>query len=104
MTVLGTMLTGCGNTAQTENSDAAEVVHVEEGVGNTDNDIVKLTVWSEEANWPTLNKMIDSFKAEYAGQAEFEITLVQETDAETKNVLLRDVYAGADIFLLQMIS
>ena len=42
--------------------------------------------------------MIDSFKQKYAGQAEFEINLVQGSDSETKNVLLGDIHNGADVF------
>lgn len=94
-------LSGCGaaQTAQTavgtpnEGSSTAADAATED-----DNGVVQLTVWAEEANWDVLNQMIESFKQEYAGEAEFEITLVQNADAETKNALLGDIYNGADIF------
>ena len=95
MAVLCTTLTGCGSTGQNEAQEAAESVQTE---STTDDGVVTLTVWAEEANWDVLNQMIDSFKEKHAGEAEFEITLVQESDAETKNVLLGDIYNGADIF------
>lgn len=72
--------------------------------------VVELTVWAEEANYELLGRMIDSFTAEYAGEAEFEITLVQASESEAKNLLLADVHGGADVFafaddqLLQMVA
>ena len=35
---------------------------------------VKLRVWAEESTYDALNKMIDSFKEEYKGQATFLIS------------------------------
>ena len=97
MAVLFTTLTGCGSTSQNDMQESAESVQTE-GAAETDDGVVALTVWAEEANWEMLNKMIESFKEEHAGEAEFEITLVQESDANTKDVLLSDIYNGADIF------
>lgn len=101
--VLCMNLCGCGNAAQTTvETDVAEPA-VESSMATdatteTDDGVVQLTIWAEEANWDVLNKMIESFKQEHAGEAEFEITLVQNADVETKNVLLSDIYNGADIF------
>lgn len=97
-------LSGCGQTADTEQmtgdeaaADTAADAAATEGTA-ADNGTVELTVWAEEANRDVLNQMIDSFKEAHAGEAEFEVTLVQNADAETKNLLLGDVYNGADIF------
>lgn len=99
---LGMGLCGCGGTAETATEPALQQEETtEESTAEAepaDDGLVELTVWAEEANWDVLNKMIESFKAEYAGQAEFEISLVPNADAETKNVLLGDVYNGADVF------
>ncbi|MBO5209105.1 MAG: extracellular solute-binding protein [Lachnospiraceae bacterium] len=97
--VLCMNLCGCGNAAQTtaDTGSTAQNGETTES-GTTDDGVVQLTVWAEEANWDVLNQMIESFKQEHAGEAEFEITLVQNADAETKNVLLSDIYNGADIF------
>lgn len=106
-TVLCMALGGCGSNAANESSDVSEAVvpgaetSSTETVSDTDeadNGVVELTVWSEEDNFDLLNQMIDSFKQKYAGQAEFEINLVQGSDAETKNVLLGDIHNGADVF------
>lgn len=59
---------------------------------------VVLTVWAEEANFDTLSKMIESFKQEYAGQAEFTITLEDSADGKTRNNVLGDIHNAADVF------
>lgn len=97
MLIFCTVFTGCGSNSQNNVKDLEESTQTEE-VTEADDGVVTLTVWAEEANWEMLNKMIDSFKEAHAGEAEFEITLVQESDANTKDVLLADVYNGADIF------
>ena len=108
-TVLCMALGGCGSNAANESSDVSEAVvpgaetsstETVSGTDEADNGVVELTVWSEEDNFDLLNQMIDSFKQKYAGQAEFEINLVQGSDAETKNVLLGDIHNGADVFPL----
>ena len=106
-TVLCMALGGCGSNAANESSDVSEAVvpgaetsstETVSGTDEADNGVVELTVWSEEDNFDLLNQMIDSFKQKYAGQAEFEINLVQGSDAETRNVLLGDIHNGADVF------
>lgn len=106
-TVLCMVLGGCGSNTANESSDVSESVvpgaetsstETVSGTDEADNGVVELTVWSEEDNFDLLNQMIDSFKQKYAGQAEFEINLVQGSDSETKNVLLGDIHNGADVF------
>lgn len=106
-TVLCMAFGGCGSNAANESSDVSEAVvpgaetsstETVSGTDEADNGVVELTVWSEEDNFDLLNQMIDSFKQKYAGQAEFEINLVQGSDSETKNVLLGDIHNGADVF------
>ncbi|MBP3488316.1 MAG: extracellular solute-binding protein [Roseburia sp.] len=108
MALIGTMLSGCGanedaageavNGAQEASVSGTELA---EGAGEqTDDGVVTLTVWAEEANFELLNQMIESFKEEYAGQAEFDIQLVEKADADTKNNLLGDIHNGADVFPL----
>lgn len=59
---------------------------------------VGLKVWAEEGNFETLGKMIESFKKEYAGQADFEIILEASADGEARNNVLGDIHNSADIF------
>lgn len=102
--------TGCGNNQAASGSEDEGMESVVPGSEpstevtaldnreNTDSGVVELTVWSEPDNFDTLNKMIDGFKEKYAGQAEFEITLAEGSDANTKDDLLGDIHNGADVF------
>ena len=92
-------LTGCGTgkAATPADSDAqgndSEIQQEELESGK-----VELKVWAEEGNFDTLGKMIESFKQEYAGQADFEIILEASADGETRNNVLGDIHNSADIF------
>ena len=106
--ILSTLLAGCGS-GQEANKDAGVTNEATEGEDATASEAqtselesgkVELTVWAEEESFDMMNKMIESFKQEYAGQADFEITLVAQSDGETKNVLLGDIHSSGDIFSL----
>ncbi len=111
VTLACTTFAGCGQSAQTTSdkeavSDELAAAGTETAVDDTeteaaaDDGTVTLTVWAEEANFPVLQEMIDSFEQNYAGQADFDIQLVESADAETRNNLLGDVHNGADVFPL----
>lgn len=78
-------------TAGVETKQADEGEQLESGK-------VALRVWVEEANIPNLQKMIDSFKQKYAGQADFDITIEVSGDADTRANVLGDIHNAADIF------
>lgn len=59
---------------------------------------VTLKVWAEEAAFDMMNEMIESFKEAHRGEAEFNITIEQNLDSKTKDVILGDVHNGADVF------
>ena len=61
---------------------------------------VKLRVWAEESTYDALNQMVESFKKEYEGQANFDITLEQNSEYETRDRVLGDVHAAADVFVM----
>lgn len=94
--LMGTLFTGCADSGGT--TPAADTQNTAPQETNLESGTVKLKVWSEAANFDVLNKMIDSFKQEYAGQAEFEITLEESSDADTKNNALSDIHNAADVF------
>ncbi len=108
VTLVCTMFSGCGQSAQTtsdgESVRADLTADTETAVDGTetaeDDGTVTLTVWAEEANFAVLQSMIDSFEEQYAGQADFDIQLVESADADTKNTLLGDIHNGADVFPL----
>lgn len=87
-------MTACGNEKPADNE---VIVNDNEGSGDAGS-VVELTVWSESDNFEMMEGMIAAFKEEYAGQAEFNISLVHQPDASTKDTLLSDVHNGADVF------
>lgn len=100
-TMLAFVLAGCGSSQSAqENSESQEVTEdtVQEQDAELESGKVELTVWAEANNFEMLEKMFESFKQEYAGQAEFEITLAEQPDSTTKDVLLGDIHNGADVF------
>lgn len=114
-TVVCMTLGGCGFTADKENvknSGAVESVmpgaevstEMTERDAEADNGVVQLKVWSEEDNFDMLNQMIDSFEQKYAGQAKFEITLEQNADSDTKDILWEIFITGRMFSRLRMIS
>ncbi len=60
--------------------------------------VVSLRIWAEQNNFSTLEKMIDSFKERYAGEAKFDIVLEENSDASTRGNVLADVHGAADVF------
>lgn len=97
------VLTGCGtgNMAKSTHTDAQDNTKAQSSGAQEEqleSGKVELKVWAEEGNFETLNKMIESFKQEYAGQADFEIILEAAADADTRNHVLGDIHNSADIF------
>ncbi len=92
--VMPLSMAGCGDSAQTSASvPNASEEELESGT-------VELTVWAEETNFEVLEQMIESFKEEYAGQADFVITLEANADSDTKSNVLGDIHNAADVFPL----
>ena len=78
-------LTGC-NTADQTDSPAAEKQKVE------------LVVWGAEEDAELMNQLIQSFQANYQGQANFQITFEVQGESQCKDELLGGLEEGADIF------
>lgn len=96
VSVLTLSLFGCGNSDSGGGNNADP--SGSGGNTNPESGTIQLKVWVEEANFDNVGKMIESFKQEYAGQADFEITLEAQADSETRNTLLGDIHNGADVF------
>lgn len=97
-----TYVMGCaksGENSGVENeSQASDVQQVQETENKLESGKVELKVWAEETHFDMMNQMIESFKQEYAGQAEFDIVLEAQSDGNARNALLGDVHNGADVF------
>lgn len=106
VTLCSMLTTGCAGAAEAETAaeteTTAEAAVSAEDVQSTetsgDGGVVSLTIWAEETNHEMLGKMAESFKQEYAGQAEFDIQIAVSTDAQTKSSVLSDIHNAADVF------
>lgn len=61
-------------------------------------DTVNLTVWGAEEDEELLRQIIDGFKAEYQGQADFQITYEPQSESHCMDALMEDLENGADVF------
>jgi len=101
VSLLTMVLAGCGNVDANDQSEPEAVeVKQDNDIGKLESGKVALRVWVEESNIENLQKMIDSFKQNYAGQADFDITIEVSGDADTRNNVLSDIHNAADIFSL----
>ena len=88
---VGVLFVGCGKGAEpvanvgTENSGMAS--------GN-----VSMRVWGSEEDTELMQNIIDGFKAEYSGQANFNITYEAHSEANCKDDILGDVLNAPDVF------
>ena len=91
------LLGGCGQTQGTEDvmSDSTEAGNLS---GELSGGKVSLTVWGAEEDEALLSEMIESFKANYAEMADFDIAFVAQSESTCKDTLLGDPEAGADVF------
>lgn len=96
VSVVALSLFGCNTTDS--DSTGSNTPSVSTDNENPDSEVIELKIWVEEANFDNVNKMVASFKEEYAGQATFDITLEAQADSETRDTLLDDVHNGADVF------
>lgn len=61
-------------------------------------DVVKLTVWGGEEDQALLAEIVESFKAEYADKATFDISIGVCSESIAKDTVLKDPEAAADVF------
>ncbi|MDE5910169.1 MAG: extracellular solute-binding protein [Lachnospiraceae bacterium] len=80
---------------------AEESVGVVQGDSNEALDLdkkVSLTLWGAGEDAELLAELVESFKQEYAKEADFEITIVDQGEADCKEALFGDIEGGADVF------
>lgn len=100
------MLTGCGGSQK----QSAESTETQTEENSTNDGTVTLKVWGATDDQELLTEMVENFKAKYAGEAEFDITIEAVEEANCRVELLADVTNGADVFsfaddqLLQMVA
>lgn len=103
----GTMLTmalsGCGSSQTSEETAQEGTVEAvaetgEEQEIKLESGKVELTVGADADQIELMEKMCESFKQKYEGQAEFEITLMELGSSQAKNIILGDVHNAPDVF------
>ena len=78
-------VTGCG-------------VAEEPVIEDTEIQKVELVVWGAEEDKELMEQIIQSFQANYQGQADFEISFEAQGESQCKDVLLGGLEEGADVF------
>ncbi len=88
--LLSLLLTGCGSSVSPDSpTPSAE---------SPKSGKVTLEVWGSEEDEALINEIIKSFKAEYSGQADFDITYEAHSEANCKDNVLGDVLNAPDVF------
>ena len=59
---------------------------------------VELVVWGAEEDTDLMNQIIQSFKENYQGQADFQISFQVQGESQCKDVLIGGLEDGADVF------
>lgn len=100
--MFGMLISACGG-GQTDSVEGTESIAIEEESAQSQTEElsggkVALTVWGAEEDQALLAEIVESFKQEYAGAADFEITIAAESESTCKDTLLGDIENGADVF------
>lgn len=86
--LLTALLSGCQNNSPDSLKDGQA----------SGTDTVNLTVWGAEEDEELLRQIIDGFKTEYQGQADFQITYAPQSESHCMDALMEDLENGADVF------
>lgn len=102
---LSIALIGCRNDSSAGEKTQKTVTDQEKAAGSgkkaedaQNEGAVSLLVWGGAEDEEILNEMFESFKENYAGQAEFDITFAAESESSCKDTLMGGLEEGADIF------
>lgn len=96
--LLAGILTGCRNQTDAEESASAGLQQEASEEVTVQDKNVALTLWGAEEDIQLLEKMVESFKEQYEGQADFEITIIAQGESDCKDTLFGDIEGGADVF------
>lgn len=95
------MLAGCGQSSTSQTGDEVQSTELSETIDTAEEipgGTVSLTLWGAEEDQELLSQIVESFKAEYAGQADFDITITAQSESTCKDIILGDVASSADVF------
>ena len=95
MTAAALFTTGCGAAA----TDGTEVNTETNGIKQVVNGgTVTLTVSAAEEDTELMNQIIAGFKQQYGSEASFDITLIANSEADSKDVILGNIDEAPDVF------
>lgn len=89
-TLFAGVLTGC----QGDSGAAGDNGAAESGADSK----VSLTLWGAKEDGALLSELVESFKTQYAAQADFDITIEYQGEAQCKDNLFGDIEGGPDVF------
>ncbi|MGN0351946.1 MAG: extracellular solute-binding protein [Roseburia sp.] len=101
------VMTGCQGTETAEKEEVLESVEGTETIAveneelvpeESSDGVVSLTIWGAEDDQALVEQIIQSFEAEYAGEAEFDITFAAESESSCRDSLLNNVLEAPDVF------
>lgn len=84
-------LTGCSRTEETDLTENTEKEL-------TESSKVELVVWGAEEDRELMNQIINSFRTNYQGQADFQISFEVQGESQCKDALIGGLEEGADVF------
>lgn len=84
-------LTGCSRTEETDLTENTEKEL-------TESSKVELVVWGAEEDRELMNQIINSFRTNYQGQADFQISFEVQGESQCKDALISGLEEGADVF------
>lgn len=106
-TMLTTALAGCGSSQTPEETGTMDEGTIEstteaEEVQETElvSGKVEMSIGADSDQIELLEKMVESFKQEYAGQAEFEIIIIEQGASDAKNIVLGDIHNAPDVYTI----
>lgn len=85
-------LTACGTSSSSSSAGGSSAG------GSTEKEDVSLIVWGAEEDQDLLQQMVESFKKEYADEANFTIDIGVQSESTAKDTILTDVEAAADVY------
>ena len=100
--MLGMLLTGCGaeKKASSQDQEATETAESVDSqtVTELESGTVELKIWADSGSFDVLNILLDNFKQEYEGQANFEFVIEDKPDSGARDNVLGNVLEAADVF------
>ena len=103
VTMFATVFSGCSGKDASQNTDNAEVTENTNEESSQAQELqsgkVDLRLWIDEGSVPNTQKMIDSFKQQYAGQADLNIAIETVEISQVREFLLGDINNGPDVYV-----